>query len=173
MREPDLLRIAASGRLARLAGRGPPDDSGKRWRSMHATAMTPGKRGESPNADGHRAAWCIRSCRSAGASHDGTQPRVKVCAGAGRQACDRRDGQGPGAPHIQQGGRDTDGDVAMARRIRSKDSPLWTGPDRTRDHAPPEKPEDHDKPRSPVTSPERRDHDANRDAPQAARGEVA
>src|ERR1700710_1616037 len=65
MREPDLLRVSVSGRLARLAGRGPPEVSG--WWSIHATRMPPEKPGESPNSDGHSVARFISSWRSDGA----------------------------------------------------------------------------------------------------------
>jgi hypothetical protein len=49
---------------------------------------------------------------SDGASRDETLPRVKVGAGAARVAKKTRFGQDPGAPQVQDGGRDTNGDVA-------------------------------------------------------------
>src|SRR5471030_3240465 len=67
MREPDLRGVSVSGRLARLAGRGPPEDAGEESRSIEATALltetfglpekpgTPGESGESPNSDRHGA----------------------------------------------------------------------------------------------------------------------
>jgi hypothetical protein len=40
MLKPDLLWVPVSGRRARLAGRGPPEVSGERWRSEHVAWMS-------------------------------------------------------------------------------------------------------------------------------------
>src|SRR5208283_2444976 len=72
-----------------------------------------------------------------------------------------------GAPQVQSGGRDTDGDTVETRRTLpltcSTDSDqAEQGITRRRN-----KPEDRDNPRPSVTSPEQRDHDANRRRSQA------
>jgi hypothetical protein len=167
MREPDLLRVSVSGRLARLAGRGPPEVLGKRWRSIHATRMPPEKPGESPNWDGHGVAWFISSWRSDGAFRDETQPRVKsralmLPAWRSNAAADKtparhksnRAGATRTATWPRRGGS-----------FPTRSNPAPTRP--TRDHAPPEKPRDCGNPLPPVTSPERHDHEANCHPPQA------
>jgi hypothetical protein len=83
---PDLPWVPVGERLARLAGRGPPEVSGKEGRLEHATALPPGKRGESPNSDKERVAWFINSWHSDGALLDEALPRVKVGAPAARMA---------------------------------------------------------------------------------------
>jgi len=72
--------------------------------------MPPVETGASPTSDGHGAAWFISPWRSDGAFLDGSLPRVKKAA---PRPPDRR--AGSGAPHIQIGGRDADGDAASAR----------------------------------------------------------
>src|SRR3954447_3756752 len=67
MHAPDLLWASVGGRLERLAGRGPPEGSGKRWRSDHTTAIPPSKRGESPDPDRYGTTWFISPWRSVGA----------------------------------------------------------------------------------------------------------
>jgi hypothetical protein len=61
--------------------------------------------------------WFINSWRSDGALLDEALPRLKVGAPAARMAKKTHGGQKPGAPQVQDGGRDTDGDGAVARRI--------------------------------------------------------
>jgi len=95
MPKPDLLRVSVGGRLARLAGRGPPEGWGQRWRSEHAAATPPEKPGESPNADRCCATWFISPWRSDGAFLRETQPRVKVVTRAVRRAVKRHYEQTP------------------------------------------------------------------------------
>jgi hypothetical protein len=129
----------------------------------------PGKPGESSNSGGHFATWFISSWRSDGAFRNETLPRVKVGAGAARTTEILRDGQDPGAPQVQDGGRDADGDVATARRTlphtcKPGSDQTVQGITRHRN-----KPRDRDNSPSPVTSPEQHDHEANRLPPQADR----
>jgi hypothetical protein len=169
MREPDLLRVSVSGRLARLAGRGPPEVLGKRWRSIHATRMPPEKPGESPNWDRHGVAWLISSWRSDGAFRDETQPRVKSRAlmlpawllnaaadkiparhksnraGATRTATWPR--RGGSFPTCESGSDQTEQGITRRR----------------------DRPRDRGSPQPPLTSPERHDHEANCHPPQADR----
>ena len=119
---PDLLRVPVVRRHARLAGRGPPEGSGKRWKSGHAvlmlpeksgmlsrksdrlpkkSGMLPGKSGESPNSDGHGAAWFISPWRSDGAFLGETLPRVKVFTRSDHSAGYPRGNQAP-ARHISK-----------------------------------------------------------------------
>jgi hypothetical protein len=62
-------------------------------------------------------AWFISSWHSDGAPLGEALPRVKVGARSVRAAKKTRFEQNPGAPQVQDGGRDTGGDGATARRI--------------------------------------------------------
>ena len=105
MPKPDLLRVSVSGRLARLAGRGPPEGSGKRWRSGHATDMPSKKLGANnlgtnnlgigPNSDEHGATCFISPWHSDGAFLGETLPRVKVVTRSAHSADEFRGGQTP------------------------------------------------------------------------------
>src|SRR5271166_41804 len=64
VRVPDRLQVSTGGRLKRLAGGGPPEGSGKRWRSELAAAIPP--EGESPNPDKYGATSFISPWRSVG-----------------------------------------------------------------------------------------------------------
>ena len=131
VRISDPSEVSVSRRLARLAGRGPPEVSGKRWRSAHVMLLPnrlgpsdhplrskaprnsgAAKPGGSPSSDGRGTTWFISPWHSDGALRDETLPRVKVGAGAACIAEKPRNGQDPGAPQVQDGGRDTDGNVA-------------------------------------------------------------
>src|SRR6476661_6474479 len=63
-------------RLERLAGRGPPEASGKQSESKHASANPSHNADVSPNSDENRAAWLIQSLAFGRALQDGTLPRV-------------------------------------------------------------------------------------------------
>ena len=135
---PDHLRVSVIGRLARLAGRGPPEGSGKRWRSGHATNMLPGKSGESPRSDGHGAAWFISPWRSDGAFHGETPPRLKVVTRADQSADESRSDRIP-ARHTSKMAGATRTAMRSRRADPSQNSPARLRPGRSRDHAPPEK----------------------------------
>jgi hypothetical protein len=169
---PDLSWVRAGERLARLAGRGPPEGSGKEGRLEHATALPPGKRGESPSSDKERVAWFINSWRSDGALLGEALPRVKVGAPGARVA------KRPGADRIparhkskmagatraamapwRGGSFPTLADPAPTKSTKgSRAAGNWRGRTTKKTRA-----------AIPLTSPERHDHEANCSAPQADR----
>ena len=80
----------------------------------------------SPGSDGRGTTWFISPWHSDGALLGETLPRVKVGADAACIADKPRNGQDPGAPQVQDGGRDTDGDVANGEADPSPRLQIWT-----------------------------------------------
>ena len=166
---PDHLRVSVIGRLARLAGRGPPEGSGKRWRSGHATNMLPGKSGESPRSDGHGAAWFISPWRSDGAFHGETPPRLKVVTRADQSADESRSDRIPARHTSKMAGATRT--AVRSRRGGSFSKLASQAPTRPikGSRAAGEDQGNSGGPLSPDTSPKHSDHDANCRPPQADR----